>query len=166
MEFKTRRLVNADAEDYQKWRMEGLSRHPEHFRVSTEDEIDLNNSMVAAKLESNFVIGGFDGASLVGIAGLSIISGSKLRHKGLLWGMYVRSENQGQGLADQLIESIIAEAMRIGLEQIQLTVVAQNLRAYKVYERWGFKLYATEVESVKTETGYLDEQLRVLRLKS
>ncbi len=79
--------------------------------------------------------------------------------------MYVRQKCQGQGLADQLIEGLIKEAKRLNVEQLQLTVVAQNPRAWRTYQRWGFELYAIEAKAVKFKETYLDEQLRVRWLK-
>ena len=116
---------------------------------------------VAKKLENGYVLGGFLDDTLVGIAGLTALPGAKAKHKALLWGMYVREEARGLGIADQLMEGILGEARNRGFEQIQLTVIANNPRAWKVYERWGFTLYGTEVKSVKVGDTYYDEQLRV-----
>ncbi len=165
MSFLLRRLRSCDAEQYRRLRMEGLHRHPDCFRIDPEDEASLPLQAWEAKLESSFVLGGFQQESLVGIAGLSVFLGAKVRHKALLWGMYVRQECQGQGLADQLIEGLLKQARRLDLQQVQLTVIAQNPRACKVYERWGFEIYATESKAVRFCETYLDEQLRVCWLK-
>jgi GNAT superfamily N-acetyltransferase len=161
MNFLVRRLVSEDAGTYQRLRVDGLRRHPECFRVAPEEEAALPLQTVAATLESSFVLGGFHQGLLVGIASLSAFSGAKVQHKALLWGMYVLQDFQGHGLADQLIEGLLKEAKRSGLQQVQLTVVAQNSRASRIYQRWGFELYATEAKAVKFGETYLDEQLRV-----
>ncbi len=161
MSLLVRRVLPSEAQTYQLLRLEGLVRHPDCFRIAPEDEADLSLSDVAKKLDSGTVLGGFVDGNLVGIAGLSAFPGAKAKHKALLWGMYVREEARGLGLADQLMEGILSEARNRGFEQIQLTVIASNPQACKVYERWGFKLYGTEVQSVKVGDTYYDEQLRV-----
>ena len=161
MNLLFRRVLPSEAQTYQRLRMEGLVRHPECFRIATEDEVALPLPDVAKKLDSGYVLGGFLEGDLVGIAGLSALPGAKAKHKALLWGMYVREEARGLGIADRLMEGILSEARVRGFEQIQLTVIANNPRAYKVYERWGFKVYGTEVKSVKVGDTYFDEQLRV-----
>lgn len=161
MSLIVRQVLPSEAQTYQRLRVEGLVRHPDCFRIAPEDEAILSPSDVAKKLEGGYVLGGFLDGELVGIAGLSALSGAKAKHKALLWGMYVREEARGLGLADQLMRGILDEARKRGFEQIQLTVIASNPRAYKVYERWGFKLYGTEVQSVKVGDTYYDEQLRV-----
>lgn len=161
MSLLVRRVLPSEAQTYQRVRLEGLVRHPDCFRIAPEDEAALSLPDVAKKLDGGYVLGGFVDGELVGIAGLSEMPGAKAKHKALLWGMYVREEARGLGLAYQLMEGILKEARNRGFEQIQLTVIANNPRAYKVYERWGFTLYGTEVKSVKVGDTYYDEQLRV-----
>ncbi len=49
------------------------------------------------------------------------------------------------------------------VEIVTLTVVSQNLRALRFYERWGFRAYGVEARSIKTGEGdYLDETLMAL----
>ena len=161
MSLLIRRVLPSEAQTYQRLRIEGLVRHPDCFRIAPEDEAALSLPDVAKKLENGYVLGGFLDDTLVGIAGLTALPGAKAKHKALLWGMYVREEARGLGIADQLMEGILGEARNRGFEQIQLTVIANNPRAWKVYERWGFTLYGTEVKSVKVGDTYYDEQLRV-----
>ncbi len=161
MSLNVRRILTSEAEAYQLLRMEGLIRHPDCFRIAPEDEAALPLADIVKKIEAGYVLGGFQDDVLVGIAGLSAFPGAKAGHKALLWGMYVREEARGHGLADQLMDKILQEAKRRGFQQVQLTVIASNPRAFKVYERWGFELYATELKSVKVGDAYFDEQLRV-----
>ncbi len=161
MSLLMRRVLPSEAQTFQHLRLEGLVRHPDCFRIAPEDETALQLSDVAKKLDSGYVLGGFVAGELVGIAGLSALPGAKAKHKALLWGMYVREEARGLGIADRLMEGILGEAQNRGFEQVQLTVIASNPRACKVYERWGFEIYGTEVRSVKVGETYFDEQLRV-----
>lgn len=163
--WSLRRLRAADAAAFHALRLEGLARHPGEFRVAVEDESALGLDRVAARLESSYVAGGFDAEGLAGIGGLARYDGAKLRHRALLWGMYLHQRARGRGLADRLVEELLAEARRQGIEQVVLTVVAANVRARRLYERWGFTVHGVEPGAVRTPEGDLDEALMVCRLR-
>src|ERR1700726_2951743 len=89
--LKIRRLEADDVADYRELRLEGLKRHPEAFGSSWEDESARPAAWWAERLQSSTVLGGWiDNSPLLGVAGLRLQSAAKLRHKGILWGMYVR----------------------------------------------------------------------------
>jgi ribosomal protein S18 acetylase RimI-like enzyme len=77
------------------------------------------------------------GTNLMAIVGFYPLEGPRIGHKGVLWGMYVRPEARGTGLATALIGSLIEHA-REHVAQIQLTVVSSNPRARRFYQRMGF----------------------------
>lgn len=159
-----RRLAPADAAVYRALRLEAFSRHPLEFRVAPEDESAMSLPQVEERLAASYVIGAFDPEGLVGVAGLTRFDGAKLRHRALLWGMYVRERGRGRGVADELMRALFAEARAGGIEQVILTVVAGNTRARRVYERWGFSGYGTEPRAIKLGDVYLDEELMTCRL--
>ena len=160
-----RRLTAADAAEYQALRMDGITRSPRRFRVAAEDEAGLALEAVAARLAATYVVGGFDHHGLVGIGGLTRYDGAKLRHRALLWGMYVHERARGRGLADAIVRELLAEGARQRVEQVVLTVVAENARARRLYERWGFTLYGIEPRALKLADGEcLDEALMVCAL--
>lgn len=159
-----RRLAPADAAAYQALRLEGFTRHPLQFRIAPEDESGLSLQQVGERLERTFVAGGFEADALVGAGGLTRFEGTKLRHRALLWGMYLRERARGAGLADELMRALVAEARTQGIEQVILTVAAQNDRARRLYKRWGFSVYGIEPRAIKLDHGYLDEALMVCRL--
>lgn len=160
-----RRLGPPDASAYQALRTEGVLRHPHQFRIAPEDEQGLTTEAVATRLAGAFVVGGFDGQGLAGIGGLSRFEGAKLRHRALLWGMYVEERARGRGLADELVEALLAEARDQRLEQVILTVAAENSRARRLYERWGFVTYGVEPRAIQVAGAYLDEALMLCRLQ-
>jgi len=51
------------------------------------------------------------------------------------------------------------------IEQINLIVIADNSRAKKLYEKFGFERYCTEQNSIKWGNKYFSEDQMVLRLK-
>jgi ribosomal protein S18 acetylase RimI-like enzyme len=100
----------------------------------------------------------------MGVAGFCQHEGTKMSHKGILWGMYVRPEARGSGLATALVETVLEHASK-EVEQVQLTVVVNNLRARRLYERMGFVEYGLEKESLKYRGAYFDETLMVKFLR-
>ena len=163
-EWTVRRLMAADAAAYHALRLEGFSLHPLQFRVAPEDEMDESILAVGDNLERTFVAGGFADNSLVGIAGLTRFSGAKLRHRALLWGMYVSKQARGSGLADELMRTLLAEAQALDVRQVVLTVASENERARRFYGRWGFSAYGMEPGAIRIAEGYLDEVLMIRRL--
>lgn len=93
---------------------------------------------------------------------------ASLQHKALLWGMYVRDSARGQGLADAIVSRLLEHARDRGVEIVQISVMADNARARRLYERCGFTTYGVEPCAVKVSDGerflYLDEALMAIRL--
>jgi ribosomal protein S18 acetylase RimI-like enzyme len=162
--WRVRRLTATDAAAYQAVRLEGFALHPLQFRVAPEDESGLSLQAVGERLAETFVGGGFHGDELMGIGGLTRFEGAKLRHRALLWGMYVRARARGHGLADELMRILLAEARSQGIAQVILTVAAENQRARGLYEHWGFSVYGIEPRAIKVGHDFLDEALMVCSL--
>ena len=147
-----------DAALYRAIRLEALEAHPEAFGASFADEAAQPLTFFAGRLAGNTVFGGFDGAMLLGAAGFRAQTGLKHAHKGLLWGMYVRPAARGTGLARELVDAVLAHAQG-RVELVQLTVVADNVTARRLYEARGFVAYGMEARSLKVDGRYLDEVL-------
>jgi RimJ/RimL family protein N-acetyltransferase len=163
--LKVRRLGANDIASYREIRLEGLKNHPEAFSLSWEDEAGGPASWWAERLETNVVLGGgIDGSPLLGVVGFRVHSAAKLRHKGILWGMYVRPQARGMGLAASLVQRII-ELARPPVEEICLTVVASNVAACRLYRRAGFEQYGLERRALKIGDTYHDEALMALPLR-
>jgi hypothetical protein len=89
--FSIRRLDRGDASAFRDIRLEGLSRHPEAFGASYEEELEYSEAQIAERIANNVVFGGFaeDGA-LAGVIAVARSKGAKMRHIASIWGMYVR----------------------------------------------------------------------------
>jgi len=162
--LKVRRLETSDVEDYRELRLEGLKGHPEAFASSWEHEADKPLSWWAERLEANTVFGGWVNSSrLVGVAGFRVRDAIKLRHKGVLWGMYVRPEARGTGLAAALVQRVVEHARTL-VEEVCLTVVTSNAAARRLYSAAGFKEYGLERRALRVGSEDYDEVLMALRL--
>jgi hypothetical protein len=89
-DWHLRRLGADDAAAFQALRLEALAAHPCAFAATREEEAGQSLLDVAVHLERQPVFGGFADGRLIGIAGFAIPAPAKKRHKGLLWGVYVR----------------------------------------------------------------------------
>jgi ribosomal protein S18 acetylase RimI-like enzyme len=96
-------------------------------------------------------------------ARLAVQDPAKLRHKGVLWGLFVRPEARGMGLAAALEQPVVAHARPL-VEQVRLTVVASNVVARRLYGAAGFEEYGLERWALKVGSEYFDEVLMVLPL--
>jgi RimJ/RimL family protein N-acetyltransferase len=163
--LKVRRLETDDAGVYRELRLEGLERHPEAFCASWEDESARPASWWAERLQDSTVFGGWIGESpLLGVAGFHVSGAAKLRHRGILWGMYVRPEARGSGLAASLVQRVIEHARTL-VEEIGLTVVASNQAAHRLYSAAGFEPYGLERRGLKVGEVYYDHVLMALPLR-
>ena len=161
--MKLRRLEAADAPAFQRLRIEGFALQPREFRYAPEDEADMPLAEVAARLERDFVVGVFDGDTLVGIAGLTRHGGVKISHKASAVGHVSARRISREGGADMLMSAILDHA-RGRVEIVTLTAMSDNPRALAFYRRWGFVAYGVEPAAVKYEGRYFDETLMSLRL--
>ncbi|HEX4202119.1 MAG TPA: GNAT family N-acetyltransferase [Chthoniobacterales bacterium] len=162
--FNIRRLTPSDADAFRSVRLEALQNAPEAFGSTFEKESAEPLQHFVDRLARNVVFGGFLDLSLVGVAGFYKQEGTKMNHKGVLWGMYVKREARGSGLATALVETVLDHASK-EVEQVQLTVVVNNARARRFYERMGFVEYGLEKESLKYHGAYFDEALMVKFLR-
>jgi RimJ/RimL family protein N-acetyltransferase len=147
MEIRT--LTPADASACRLLRLEGLRGFATAFASSYEEELDIDTATVAKRLqptESGAVFGAFDEGTLVGMVGIQRESRLKLRHKALIWGMYVTPAASRRGVGGNLLRSVLkyAETEMPGLRQINLCVNAQNASAIAMYRKAGFEAFGVE----------------------
>lgn len=163
MPIQLRRLGPEDAMLYRDIRLEGLSDSPHAFASTLESEQAQPLDRFAARLADDFVLGAFRGPELLGVAGFYAQPKPKHRHKGMLWGMYVRPTARGAGVGRTLVEAIISHARR-HVELLQLSVVGDNLPAQRLYRSLGFVEYGLERHATKYRGEYHDDVLMALPL--
>ncbi|MBV8506321.1 MAG: GNAT family N-acetyltransferase [Alphaproteobacteria bacterium] len=158
-------LTPGDAALYRSIRLEGLKQSPEAFGSTFEAEFTKPLAWFFERLSSSVVFGAIRDAKILGVTGFAVRQEEKEAHKGVLWGMYVRPDARGVGVARRLVEAVIAHA-RPQVELIQLSVVVGNEQARRLYARLGFVEYGIERNSLKYCGRYYDEILMAKELGS
>ena len=159
----TRQLAAADAAAFRSIRLEGLQTNPEAFGSTYEAESGRTVEDFAQTLARSHVVGAFVDDTLVGVEGFFVLEGPKVRHRGTIWGVYVRGTQRGRGVGRALIGLLLDHARTL-VQQVHLSVVTDNAGAKALYERLGFAVYGTEPRALKVGDRYHDEHLMVCRL--
>jgi GNAT superfamily N-acetyltransferase len=157
---QVRLLTSADAARYRDIRLEGLKLHPTAFGSTFGRENDKSLPWFEERIAQTSIFGAFADDELLGIAGYMTEDGPKHRHKGILWGMFVRANARNTGLGRRLIEAVISHASE-RVEQLKLTVVSENQSAKRLYASLGFVEYGREARGLKLDLRYYDEILMV-----
>ena len=160
-DVQIRSLTAADAGLYRTVRLEALELSPEAYGSSYEQESAQPLSWFEQRVSQSDIFGAFVGGELCGTAGFAMQDSPKKRHKGLLWGMYVRPAARNSGLGRSLVEAVLRHAAERAVELVDLTVVSENQPARRLYENLGFVEYGLEKMSLKLSGRYYDEILMV-----
>jgi RimJ/RimL family protein N-acetyltransferase len=152
--------------EYRKFLTIGLTNDEEHFRITPAD--DFGKEFPTKDRNDSFTLGAYIDGELAGVVSFARdgIDREKLRHKGILFRMYVSKDFRGQGVAKKLIEELIHRVKEIrDIEQINLTVIANNTNAKTLYEKMGFVSFGSEANAVKWKGKYFTEDQMVLSIK-
>lgn len=164
-----RRLTQDDADDLWQLRLDALESTPAAFAEAAEEHRNTSAAAFADRLRApgNFVFGAFDGAALVGMVGLHRHERVKRRHKGTIWGMFVRPEHRHRGIARALVAAAVGFAsQQPGLTHIQLSVTAQQHDARRLYLSLGFVPFGLEPAALQVDGTLIDEEHMILAVGS
>lgn len=167
MAIAIRPLVSGDFQAYRLVRLRALAEHPEAFSSSFDEEATPEgDARMRRRLEPrpeapfDAMLGAFDGDKLVGTIGMTVDMRAKLRHQGLVIGMYVVPERGGEGIGTLLLEAQIARASGLpGLTGLVLTVTRGNEVAERLYKRAGFVIVGREPEAMRVDGIAYDKVL-------
>ncbi len=160
MSITVRRLSEDDAEIFRGIRLEALQNYPAAFQATYETAAKLPLESFAQRLEHYALFGGFRDGELCGFVGFQPLKNPRIAHKGILWGMYVKEKARGTGLADAMIVAVLEYAGQ-HVEQVILSVIAENAHARHFYKKMGFERYGMEPRALKIGDNYCDEEFLV-----
>ncbi len=142
----------------------GLQHHRDCFRISPADE--AREAFPTHATPDSFTLGILtEDQELAGVVSFQREGQTreKIRHKGLLFRMYVAAKHAGRGYGSQLLTELIRRVReQTDIEQINLTVVATNANAKRQYEKFGFQSFGIERNALKDNGFYYDEEQMVL----
>ena len=157
-------LTREQPHGYKAFFMDGLRLHGDCFRISLNDE--AREAFPTTGTADSFTLGILtDAGTLAGVVSCQREGQTRerMRHKGLLFRMYVAAEYGGQGLGQQLVGEVVRRVReQTDIEQLNLTVVATNTSAKRLYEKAGFRSFSVERNALKNGTVYYDEEQMVL----
>jgi Acetyltransferases, including N-acetylases of ribosomal proteins len=167
MDIIIRKLQPHESTVYREVRLACLKNAPQFFGSTYEEEI-LNpkfffETYIETDSPDHVMFGAFDGERLIGITGFNRMARMRASHRGELVQVYVEPGYRGQNVGETLLRHVLDYAFtQEGLEQVQLSVIASNKTAIKLYEKLGFKSFGVQPHYFKVEDGYLDQQFMQL----
>lgn len=166
-----REIGIGDLDEFCRTRLQALIDFPRSFWETADEFRAKSREEHAKRLADNvdgtnkFILGAFDGHTLIGTVGFRRDTGVKGRHRGMIWGMYVQSSQQGKGIGKVLLDKAIERTRTMAdIEVLFLFVAPENAPARQLYTTLGFKTYGIEPYSMKLDGTYYDEEMMYLKL--
>lgn len=151
------RLSEADVDKLREIRLEALRTNPEAFSADLAIEEALTQQQWLQRFTNTAWFANTEAGAWRGIGAFSRRSRSrKESHTGWIGSIYVRPAHRRKGVAGALLEALIDHAAN-EVDQIILTVNAENKSAIALYERHGFRVYGRMPRSLHIDDRYYDE---------
>ena len=166
-ELIIRKLHQKDAASYQHLRLKALDENPENYMSSYAEEKERPLSMFETRLNQENVTsyGAFMHDKLVGIVTLSKETRMKTRHIADIFAMYVDVKYRRCGIGKKLMKHVIDIASQDPhIEKLRLSVTHSNISALSLYTSFGFKIYGTEENAIKSNNTYVHSVMMDLKL--
>lgn len=158
-------ITSAQIHAYKHFFHQGLVLDEDSFRITPND--DAHAPFPTNDTPDSFTLGAYEEGTLRGVVSFMRdgMNREKLRHKGILFRMYCAPQARGRGIGARLIDEVLLRARKLGdIERINLTVVAHNTAARALYEKFGFRLFATEDHAIYWKGQYYTECQMALQL--
>ena len=152
-----------DLNDFRNIRLAALLHAPKMFGSCYEEEVQAPLTFFQNCLLNSTVFAVYAEQEIIGLAILTQETSIKVAHKAYLSSVFIRPEFQGQGVASELLNTVI-EYASIHVEQVLLTVAVDNPVAINIYKKMNFHVYGMEKRALKENKMYSDELLMKLFL--
>ena len=136
-------------------------RTPEEYAALTVEAEATSIEKINASQNVTSIICTLDGR-LCANCNLQLNLKTKIRHRASI-GIAVYKEFWGRGIGGAMIDEMIALAKKLGVTQLELTVMGSNSRAISLYERKGFSAVAVLPNAYRTSDGQFLSQITMIR---
>ena len=129
-------------------------------------DVEMVAELLCDQLEDEAVleIAAFSGDEMIASGGISPLARAYPRKKHrAAFGICVKKAYWGCGLGGAIIVALADEAARLGYAQIELTVVSDNLRARRLYERKGFENVGRMPDALRYADGSCRDEIWMVR---
>ena len=134
---------------------EGVSIDPEAEQTYLRNQADSHDNVQYLAKAGN---------ELIGTASLNR-QRNRMRHRGV-FGISLKRAYWGCGAASALTEAVLAFARENDFAQLELEVRSDNLRAIRLYEKYGFRKLCTLPAFFRVDGQDFDLDLMILPLNS
>ncbi|HZC16027.1 MAG TPA: GNAT family N-acetyltransferase [Caulobacteraceae bacterium] len=160
--FDIRPVARAEAAAWRALRLEALKNHPIAFMLSYEEavkhDLDFFTAGIPEPGGTDILFGVYADGALSGCAGFAREPGAKEKHKGVMWGVYLRPALRGRGIGETMVVRLLEHA-RDHVALVRCSVTVENASAADLYRRRGFVQYGIEPRSLRYEGRDYDEAL-------
>ncbi len=158
------RLSAEHVDAYRALMLQAYDQHPDAFTSSHAERAALPMAWWLARMGASgsnaheMAFGAFHNGQLAGVAGLSLETRERVRHKATLFGMFVPQQHRQLGLGRQLVQAVLDYARSpVGVRQVVLTVTQGNTSAERLYAGCGFRVFGVEPDAVALGTGFVSK---------
>lgn len=140
-----------------------LARNPGEFCITEEQEkIFIKNTL--SNNDEEWFVAEYDG-KLVGQCSVGLVGDTeRYRHRAEVR-FVILKDYCGIGIGGKLMQQCIDWCKSKNIAQIELYVVADNMRAINMYENFGFKITGVIPKALRYSDGtFADEKLMILEL--
>ena len=137
-----------------------LLKESDEITFSVEQEQNFIRMM--NDTENSIMLLAFLDGDFVGNCSLNGHSPKRCRHKADL-GIALYQKYTGMGIGKKMVLALLEIAKDMGLEQIELEVVTENIRAVELYKSLGFEIYGTHPHDMKYSDGTYSDVYWMMR---
>ncbi|NTU47102.1 GNAT family N-acetyltransferase [Candidatus Roizmanbacteria bacterium] len=159
-------LASEEWTKYRDIRIESLQNEPTAFLSSPEEEEKLDEQIWINNLKKSSNQQGFtllfakDGNQVIGMVAGFWGGREKIKHIAHIYGTYVNPAYRGKGVGRLLMQAVIDKFKSIPeVEKVKIEVNAQNISAFTLYQKMGFKIIGKAEKELKINGVYYDEIL-------
>ena len=159
-ELLIRQLKPTDAEDVLAVFKQVCDETPFLGRPSDTISLDVDAERTILGATGKHYIGAFIDGKYVGNVSWKEGKAFRTRHKAII-GIAILQAYTGMHIGWHLLQAVEDICREEGFEQLSLSVAGKNINAQKLYLRFGFEQWGTEIEGIIYEDGSHDDMLHM-----